>query len=838
CQVVWHFPLMPRMFMALEMEDRYPVTEILEQTPEAPEGCQWALFLRNHDELTLEMVTDEERDYMYRTFLTDPRARINLGIRRRLAPLLGNERARIELLNTLLMTLPGSPVIYYGDEIGMGDNHYLGDRNGVRTPMQWSADANAGFSRANPQQLYLPVVIDPEYHYTALNVATQEQRSSSLLWWMRRLISLRRRRACLGRGKMRVLDTDNPKVLAFLRVLGDDRVLVAANLSRHVQMAELDLSGMAGLVPEDVFSHNRLRPVGEGGYPLTFGPHQAYVFSLPPDKGEAVEEAGPELVTVQAGSWAGLLEERESRRAFEERILPRYLRAQRWFGGKARQQRRLSILDVIRVRGELSEPQILLVEVEYQEGDPEIYVLPLAFAPREDQEYELPRGAVAWIETPEGEGAVYEAVFSRRFLRDLLALMAGRKRIGSARGRLQAVSSRMLRELTADPEADLSPRLLGAEQSNTSVLFGENLVFKLYRRTEKGVHPDLEIVRHLTERCGFRRIPEYAGALEHHPSSGGEVVLGLMQRFVPNQGEAWRLAVDGVSRYLESVLTLAPRLDRPPGAAGSMLAAGRSEPAEPLAELIGARTLEWAELLGRRTGEMHLALGRMDAPEAFKPEPFTARYQRSLFQAMQTKARHELRQLGASVEGLPAGVRPLAREVAGLSETVVERMRLGLEGRILARKIRIHGDYHLGQALYTGRDFVIFDFEGEPARPLSERRLKRAPARDVAGMVRSLHYATYTALLGGKVVRRRDAELLQPWAELWYIHVAGRFAAAYLDATAGSGLLPDDPDTVERLLVPFLLEKAVYELGYELNNRPDWLVIPLRGVKQLAGSAT
>jgi maltose alpha-D-glucosyltransferase/alpha-amylase len=837
CQVVYHFPLMPRMFMALEMEDRYPVAEILEQTPEAPEGCRWALFLRNHDELTLEMVTDEERDYMHRTFLTDPRARLNLGIRRRLAPLLGNERAKIELLNVLLMTLPGVPVIYYGDEIGMGDNHYLGDRDGVRTPMQWSADANAGFSRANPQQLHLPVVIDPEYHYTSLNVATQERRRSSLLWWMRRIISLRRRSRALNHGELRILDTDNPKILAFLRATQDEQVLVAANLSRHVQMAELDLSEAVGATPEDLFSRNRLKPVGDGPYPLTFGPHQSYVFTLAWPE-EPAEEAEEGLPVVRSASWSHLLDDAEARRAFEERILPRYMRGQRWYGGKARRLLELTILDVVRVRGELSEPHILLAQASYQEGDPEIYVLPLAFAPRSEEPYETPTGAVAWLETPEGEGAVYEAVFSRRFSRDLLSLMAGRKRIGSSRGRLQAVSGRLLREVLDDPEADLTPRLLGAEQSNTSIVFGDRLVFKLYRRTEQGVHPDLEIVRHLTERCGFRRIPEYAGALEHRPAEGEPVVLGLMQRFVPNQGEAWRLALDAVGHFLEHALTRSGRVERPPAAPASLLEAGRSQPEAALAELLGARTLEWAELLGRRTGEMHLALAREDAPEAFKPEPFTTHYQRSLFQAMQARARHELRGLAAQADNLPHAVRPLAREAAGLGDAVIDRMRHGLEEKLPAKKIRIHGDYHLGQVLFTGQDFIIFDFEGEPARPLSERRLKRAPVRDAAGMLRSFHYAAYTSLLGGQVVRRRDAQLLQPWAELWYQYVGGRFAAGYLDTVAGSGLLPDDESRVERLLVPFLLEKAVYELGYELNNRPDWLVIPLRGVKQLAGSAT
>ena len=217
CQMDFHFPLMPRMFMALQMEDRYPIIDILEQTPAIPESCQWAIFLRNHDELTLEMVTDEERDYMYRVYAHDVRARINLGIRRRLAPLLGNNRRKIELINSLLFSLPGTPIIYYGDEIGMGDNFYLGDRNGVRTPMQWSPDRNAGFSRANPQQLYLPTIIDPEYHYESVNVENQQRNLSSLFWWMRRMLAVRQRFSAFARGTIEFLQPENAKVLAYVR---------------------------------------------------------------------------------------------------------------------------------------------------------------------------------------------------------------------------------------------------------------------------------------------------------------------------------------------------------------------------------------------------------------------------------------------------------------------------------------------------------------------------------------------------------------------------------------------------------------------------------------------
>src|SRR2546425_1468079 len=273
CHMAFHFPVMPRMFMAIRMEDRYPIVDILAQRPPIPESCQWALFLRNHDELTLEMVTDEERDYMYRVYAHDPEARVNLGIRRRLAPLLGNNRRRIELMNALLFALPGTPVLYYGDEIGMGDNPYLGDRNGVRTPMQWSLDRNAGFSDANPQRLYFPLITDPEYHYQPINAEAQRQNPASPYWWMKRLIALRRRYPAFGRGSIEFLHPQNRKVLALVRRHERESILIVANLSRFVQYAELDLSALRGVTPVEMFGQTRFPPIGELPYLLTLGPH-------------------------------------------------------------------------------------------------------------------------------------------------------------------------------------------------------------------------------------------------------------------------------------------------------------------------------------------------------------------------------------------------------------------------------------------------------------------------------------------------------------------------------------------------------------------------------------
>ncbi len=278
--MAFHFPLMPRMFMAMRQESRTPIVEIMESTPRIPENCQWAIFLRNHDELTLEMVTDAERDYMYFEYAKDPRMRLNLGIRRRLAPLLENGRRQVEMMNSLLLSMPGTPVLYYGDEIGMGDNIYIGDRNGVRTPMQWSIDRNAGFSRADWAKLYLPVIMDPVYGYQAVNVEAQNRTPTSFLNWMRRLIAVRKRYQAFGRGSIRFLYPENLKILVYLREYHDQTLLCVVNTSRFVQYVEMDLSEFNGWKPVELIGEIPFPSIGDLPYFLTLGPHTFYWFRL------------------------------------------------------------------------------------------------------------------------------------------------------------------------------------------------------------------------------------------------------------------------------------------------------------------------------------------------------------------------------------------------------------------------------------------------------------------------------------------------------------------------------------------------------------------------------
>ncbi|HEY2827889.1 MAG TPA: maltose alpha-D-glucosyltransferase, partial [Pirellulales bacterium] len=386
CHTAFNFPVMPRLFMSKQMEDRFPIVDILQQTPAIPANCQWVLFLRNHDELTLEMVTDEERDYMYRVYAHDPQARINLGIRRRLAPLLNDNRRTIELLHGLLFSLPGTPVLYYGDEIGMGDNIYLGDRNGVRTPMQWSADRNAGFSPANPQRLYLPVVIDPEYQYETVNAENQRNNPQSLWWWIKRLIAVRNQHPAFGRGSLELLLPDNAKVLAFVRQFEEDRVLVVANLSRFSQYVELDLSAADGCVPVELFGHHRFPPIGKLPYLLTLGPHSFYWFALEkaPSGSDGKTDQKTSRINLHA-RWSEVFQGRPKSQL--EWALRGWLPMHRWFGGKARSIQNVTITESIQIGGTKTTEQakyLALAHVEYVDGEPETYLLPLGYAAGEE----------------------------------------------------------------------------------------------------------------------------------------------------------------------------------------------------------------------------------------------------------------------------------------------------------------------------------------------------------------------------------------------------------------------------------------------------------------------
>ena len=833
CQMNYHFPVMPRMFMALRMEDKYPITDIFDQTPEIPDTCQWAIFLRNHDELTLEMVTDEERDYMYKVYAKDPKAKINMGIRHRLSPLMENNRKKIELLNYLLFSLPGTPVIYYGDEIGMGDNFYLGDRDGVRTPMQWTPDRNAGFSKSNPQKLYLPVILDPEYSYEAVNVETQRQNTSSLLWWMKRVINMRKRYKAFGRGDLKFIQVENPKVLAFTRTYEDETILVVVNLSRFSQAAELDLNEFSGYAPIEIFSKNYFPEVKEDNpYFFTLSPHAYHWFHLK-NVHTNPEEQGA-LPTMEVKRWKDMLTN-EVFEKLENEILPDYLLKMRWFGGKARNIQSIKITDHAEVPMKNNGSVVLLIEVSYESGMPEIYQLPVTFSGGKDAEKMLenyPQAVIGRLTVDKEEGVLYDALFGRELQQFIFTKMAAKHTINLKNSEIYLYGKKKLKQHIKEHE-EIKSKVLSAEQSNTSIVYDSNFFLKIYRKLDKAINPDLEINRFLSEEAKFEHIPEFVGAIEW--KYGKEtMILGMMQNMVPNQGDAWTYMLDRIRNYNDRILTHVEENLQEPKLQGSLTnPVDFDNVSEETQILLGAPVAERTWLLGVRTGEMHIALASNNTLNDFKPEEFSLHYQRSLFSSLQSLVRSTYQSLNKNMKKLSPEVRAEAEEVFAMKDDVLKMMKRIYKKKLDVVKIRNHGDFHLGQVLFTGKDFVILDFEGEPARSFSERRLKRSPLRDVAGMIRSYHYAAYSGLILNDQYSKDDINTLNPWAEQWYHYMSGFYMKAYLETVKGKDFIPEDRDDLAVLMETYLLEKAVYELNYELNNRPDWVMIPLRGIKAI-----
>lgn len=835
CHMNYHFPVMPRMFMALQMEDRYPITDIFDQTPDIPQNCQWAMFLRNHDELTLEMVTDEERDYMYKVYVKDPKARINLGIRHRLAPLMGNDRKKIELLNFLLFSFPGTPVIYYGDEIGMGDNVYLGDRDGVRTPMQWTGSQNAGFSTANPQKLYLPLIIDPLYHYESVNVEIQSRSSSSLLWWMKRIINTRKEYKALSWGDIKFIHTENPKVLVFTRTYKEETMLVIANLSRFSQPVEIDLSKYRGFLPVEVFSKNRFPSIHEDSpYFVTLGPYDCQWFSL--EKVHPNVDAKKELPSVNIDVWEDLVTD-EILEELELDILPDYLMKMRWFGGKGRGIQTVTVIDYAEVPLETKSVYMILIEVSYKSGLPEIYHIPVAFGDEQAAnklKTSCPQAVLANMELGGATGVLYDALYGIELQQALIAKMANNQRIHLDGSELRFSGNKFLRQYCAEHEK-IKSKILSAEQSNSSIAYDNNFFLKLYRKVDRAINPDLEVTKYLTEKS-FTHIPAFVGAIEWR-YRGESIVLGMMQNMVENHGDAWAYMLDRLKVYNEKVLS--SHKDISFEFAGDLISpVGYNEIPEEIRDILDGSAAERARLLGVRTGEMHMALASDTSSDAFKPEAFSLHYQRSLFSSFQTLVRRTLQGLSRNVRKLPDDIRAEAEDVLNMKDSILKELQKIYRKKIDTVKTRIHGDYHLGQALFTGKDFIILDFEGEPARTYSERRLKRSPLRDVAGMIRSFHYAAYGSLFLNSQIRKEDVETLIPFVETWYHYMSGFFMQAYLQTVEGSSFIPKAKEDLRILMDTYLLEKAIYELGYELNNRPDWLIIPIRGIKTIMNKDT
>ncbi|HEX4454125.1 MAG TPA: maltose alpha-D-glucosyltransferase [Kofleriaceae bacterium] len=834
CHMNFHFPLMPRMFMAIELEDSFPIVNILARTPKIPDSCQWATFLRNHDELTLEMVTDEDRDTMYSAYAAERTARINLGIRRRLAPLL-RVRRKIELMHALLLSLPGTPVLYYGDEIGMGDNIYLGDRDGVRTPMQWSSDRNGGFSRANPQKLYLPTIIDPEYHYEAINVEAQQANPQSLLWWTKRLLAKRKEHRLFGRGSIEFATGDNPRVLAFVREFEGESVLVVANLSRFVQVARLNLEKLKGMTPVELFGRERFPDVTDAPYFVSLGAHDFYWLAL--EKPHAAETPAGKPTLAAHGTWNELLA--PAHHAQLARVLINYARERRWFRSKARARTHVSIADVI-LFGQDSRFAIALLRVEYELGPAETYVVPLAFAEdSEPAEANRAPGLVVAQVTIDGvttrgtvTGVLYDALCNDAFNAALLEAMRTHQGAHGRAGDLGGDAFAALADLPAD--TPLAPRATAADQSNSGVVYGDKLMLKLFRVLEEGPSAEYEMAKFLSTRTPpFPYAPRLAGVLEYSARGREQATLGTLFEFVANQGDAWHLAQDALDRYYDHVLADQQHPQAPAPPVGTLLEQARIAPTTEVLDWVGT-FLDRVRLLGVRTADMHLALTGDPTDPLFAPEPYDIMHQQSIYGSAVAHAARAFDVLRRRRNELGPDVRLRADEAIARELELDRVLARVTKRRIDVVRARIHGDYHLGQVLWTGNDFAIIDFEGEPGRPLSQRRFKRCPLRDVAGMLRSLQYASASALQSGKR-RPEDMPQLEGWARDWTAWTSAQFLAGYLERAAGARFVPKhDADTL-LLIEFFLLEKCVYEIGYEINNRPDWVDIPLRGLLALLG---
>jgi maltose alpha-D-glucosyltransferase/alpha-amylase len=843
CHMAFHFPVMPRLFMAIRMEDRFPVIDILRQTPPIAESSQWALFLRNHDELTLEMVTAEDRDYMYRVYAQDTHARINLGIRRRLAPLLENHRGKIELMNGLLFSLPGTPILYYGDEIGMGDNIFLGDRNGVRTPMQWSPERNAGFSQANPQRLYLPVVIDPEYHYQNVNVEAQQNNPHSLLWWMKRLIALRKRHHAFGRGSLEFLYPENHKVLAFVRRHEGEQVLVVANLSRFVQSVELDLSAFIGNVPVEMFGRSALPAVADRSYPLTLGPYAFYWLLLeaaPANRPLGAAETGLPALTV-AGVWQNVFEGEAAENL--ERILPSYLQTQRWFAGKGGAPTSARIVETVPF--DHGDAWIILVQVEYAVGEAKRFVLPVGFRaetkePNDTAGVEpMPPEAfrIARLTITAGAGAeartgiLFDALADKRFCQSLLDAFARHRRFRGTGGSLVARTTPACRRLRDLPQAPLEPALIKTEQNNTSVAYGDRYVLKLLRSVEDGTHPEVEIGRALAEKTAFTALAPLAGTLTYHAGNGATTTWAALWKFVPNEGDAWHYTVEAVRRYFEHVLTRREQRPEPLLPDRPFLDLVQQEVPRAAGEWIGSY-LEAARLMGRRAAELHVALGSIVDDPAFSPEPFTLDYQQSSFQTARNWVHRVGQTLRRSMPTLPEETQADAHLVLSRESDIIQYLRPILGRRIAAQRIRCHGDFRLSNLLYTGKDFVVIDFEGEVLRPLSNRRHKRSPLRDVAAWLHSTYFAVQS-VLQDEHVRPEDKPIVEPWARFWQWWVSVAFVKAYLEVDGTTSLLPQTREEMQIVLDYCLLGRGIYEVRYRLLTRPERVQIPLKAILHL-----
>ncbi|OAV43745.1 maltose alpha-D-glucosyltransferase [Lewinella sp. 4G2] len=828
CHMNYHFPLMPRLYMSVKMEDRHPITDIFDQTPAIPENCQWATFLRNHDELTLEMVTDEERDFMYNVYASDRTARINLGIRRRLAPLMDNDRGKIELLNVLLMSLPGTPVLYYGDEIGMGDNYYLGDRDGVRTPMQWNNNENAGFSEANPHSLYLPVIRDTEYSYRWVNVKRQQQNPNSLLNWTKKLLGKRKNFKVFGRGTIKWLTPENSRILAFVREFEDEAVVVIVNLSRHSQALHLDLQEHEGAKMREVFGRTQFPDVGRDPYVITIAGHGYYWLQMENNTTVNTDRrrlASPQLSATKLENFF----DRKNLRALATEVLPSYLQSAEWMGARAEDLENVTILDHRMQHDNQRHFGWLLLQVNYLEGLPEMLQLPVAFHNhREEVDYTQREEVISLIKYGDDQIVMIDALYDEDYRRGLIN---GLRDYGNLPG---------FKFIAQDSMATTGPQSATLLHSGTEymLLQSKDYNIKFYRRVDVADVPDLEIKRMLTRR-GFANAPKVVGTLHFSPKPNQNATLAIFEERLSSGGTAWDYVENNLQRFAEDVITLIqqPNVDLEKAHPEEIAVTDTvmySDMPETIQDILGSPFVTKLADLGRTLASYHTVMADVSSEKNFEREALSLHYQRSVYAGLKGDVRATLDLLRNKMEELSDDAAGLAEALLEREEEIHTKLKLLFAHKIEADKIRIHGDFTLMQLSQVDDHFVIRNFDGDPDRTFSQRRLRRSPAKDIANLMRSINYAcglVYEDLAAG--LRDETATQLEDWLQTAYRYLAAEFLTAYRKATTGTRLLPADETDLEVMLDTFRIEKALQELRYDLNYRTQQAIVPLRGLLEL-----
>ncbi|MGA2291280.1 maltose alpha-D-glucosyltransferase [Bradyrhizobium sp.] len=818
CHMAYHFPLMPRIYMAIAQEDRFPITDILRQTPDIPANCQWALFLRNHDELTLEMVTDVERDYLWSTYANDPRARINVGIRRRLAPLMDNDRRKIELMNSLLLSFPGTPIIYYGDEIGMGDNIYLGDRDGVRTPMQWSPDRNGGFSRADPARLYAPTIMDPVYGYEAVNVEAQSRSLSSLLSATKRLISVRKSTLAFGRGSMTFIRPANRSVLAYIRQYRDEVILCIANLSRSAQATELDLSPWKDRVPLEMLGRSSFPAIGELPYMITLGPYGFYWFQLRErDKSERTSPSVvPEfetLVVPVGATWVSLA---RTRGVFECDVLPGFLARARWYPERSAEAIHPNLTSAIPFCDIGDNRPWLAFFKATQRGVTTHYVLPVQIEwVRFDREHYNPH-ALAAVRQGAREGTLLDVATDHIFIALLLRNLRENLTVEENGLRLEfRPTSRFSDRPIKQPE---HVRAVETEQSNSMALVDHEFVVKVYRQLESGINPEIEIGRYLTDVADFANAPALLGSVELVEGDQISAIAGV-HAFVENQGDAWTVTTAYLDRFVDE----------------QRLLAASEHPGENEEQIPYLRHMSQT---GRRLAEMHVALAGNEEFADFAPEPTLPEDVARWIEDAVVRAKRVFDALRQRRDTVREADRQLVDQALAQHPALHDRLSALLAPDVDSLNIRHHGDFNLGRILIVKDDIFIIGFGGDPRQPLAERRRKAPAARDVAGLIRSIDYSAAAAMERALKVAPDEHGKLAAVLREWRDRSAAAFLAAYRAIMTNRRLWPADPWTAGQALNFFLLEKVFCEIEYELAHRPDWLRVPLSGMLRIMSQPT